>query len=234
MPEFNLNLLIDPNQDLPLIKAAQLNIILAKPIGGGAPNVAWQSFDPFPDNNVEWTEEYGLYASTTQVNNGARITKMSTTGYPAQSGAYYSFTSNATFNGPITDGNVPPANSYKIVNDMPSSQYPALTFGLMQSASINGVAAQFRPINAQTVLSKLDVTFTPLTTVYVWLQAQLVSETVITSVTSRHTKVTFGGPITSHTLKYDRNTGMFVAVSGKEKAFIHDAPNVELVRQAIA
>ena len=55
MATFTLNLEID-NASLQLIRSAQERIILAKPVGGGSPNVVWQSFDPFGSNSVTWTE----------------------------------------------------------------------------------------------------------------------------------------------------------------------------------
>lgn len=208
MPDYTLKLNIS-TADLNVIKTAQLNIILAKPVSSGSPNVAWQVFDPFEGNIVTWTEEYGLYASNTAISNGATIAKMSTVAL-ANDAAYYPFSSSATFTGPMTGVGSPPANSYMIRDDMPSSQYPSLVFGLMQSATINGVPAPSRPLNAVTVLSQFTATFTPYTTVYVWLQANLASETVVTQVVGNQTKVTFGGTVNSVSLTFNASTGTFV------------------------
>ncbi|HEX6292032.1 MAG TPA: hypothetical protein VFZ66_22790 [Herpetosiphonaceae bacterium] len=228
MPTYTLELLIDED-DLRIIKGAQQNIVLAKPTGDNAsPNVAWQSFDPFQENSVTWSEEYGLYASNTKIVNGARIAKMSGV-KSATDKAYYSFRSDATFYGPNQDGDAPGIGQYRIFNEMPSSQYPALTFGLMQSATINGRLSDSRPLNAQYVPASQQVTFTPLTTVYVWLQSTLTSGTVITEVASKHTEVIFGGSVTTITLRYDSSRGMFVKYVPQERALVVDAPDVRLL-----
>ena len=57
---------------------------------------------------------------------------------------------------------------------------------------------------------------TPFTTVYLWIQASVVSNTVVTTVTSPMTKVTFGGPVTDVKLRYDASSGIFLAVGGDE------------------
>lgn len=238
MPDYSLQLKIGKT-DLDNIRTAQLNIVLAKPVGSSSPNVAWQVFDPFMDNTVTWTEQFGLYASNTRLVNGARITKMSTID-PAVDAAYYSFTSNATFNGPIKDGNAPGTGSYMVLDDMPNASYPTLLFGLLQSANINGAPSPLRPLNAAIVLASMSAVFTPLTTVYVWLQATIVSETVITQVTSRSTVVTFGGSVTSQVLIFDGSKGMFVPAApkglsvaeGKEHELDESYENVKLLTPA--
>lgn len=206
MATFTLNLEID-NASLQLIRSAQERIILAKPVGGGSPNVVWQSFDPFGSNSVTWTEEFGLYASDTQVINGASIRKMSSQ-EPADDASYYTFTPGATFEGPYLDPRVGPGQ-YAAQNSMPNSQYPVLTFGLTQAATINGAPVKGRPLNAVSVLPNRFVSFTPITTVYVWLESNVTSSTVISNITSNNTIVKYAGAITTRDLVYDPNLGMF-------------------------
>ena len=77
MPDYRLQLLIDPSV-LPIIRAAGQRITLAKPVNSdSSPNVVWLSIDPFQSTEVQWSEEYGIYASTTAVQQGASITKLS-------------------------------------------------------------------------------------------------------------------------------------------------------------
>lgn len=214
--DYTLDLIIDP-ESLKIIKGAQLNLTLAKPVGGGNPDVAWLVFDPFPGNKVEWTENFGIYASPNQViQNGAVISRLSEK-FPAQDAAYYSFDSTATFGGPFTGTGAPGVGQFKVNNNMPNTSYKALTFGLEQKASINGQGISASPINAALVPAAYPVTFTPLTTVYVWLQAEFTSGTVITSINGKATAVTFGGPITSQALSYDATTGKFVPSSADGK-----------------
>lgn len=228
MATFNLNLDID-SQSLQLIRAAQLRIMLAKPVGGGSPNVIWQSFDPFASNSVTWDEEFGLYASDTQLQNGATIRKM-TAQEPAAEASYYTFTSGATFEGPYVDPRVG-AGQYAAQNSMPNSSYPVLTFGLTQAANVNGTAVAGNPLNAVLVLPNNFVTFTPITTVYVWLESNQASSTVITNIQSNHTVTTYSGGITTRDLVYDPNLGIFVPKTPMVGA--SPDPGTKLVRPLI-
>ncbi|UCH98431.1 MAG: hypothetical protein JSV88_16740 [Candidatus Aminicenantes bacterium] len=213
---YTLDLIID-DDSLAIIRAAQLKLTLAKPVGGGNPNVTWLVFSPFAGNKVEWQEEFGIYASPNQViQNGAVISRISEV-FPAQDAAYYSFSSSATFGGPFTGSGAPGKGQFKVNNDMPNTTHPALTFGLEQKASINASGIEASPINAALIPAAMKVTFTPLTTVYVWLQGQFTSGTVITEINGDATSVTFGGSITSQALVYDPATGRFVPSSADGK-----------------
>ncbi|HVZ39315.1 MAG TPA: hypothetical protein VHI13_08570 [Candidatus Kapabacteria bacterium] len=204
---YELSLQIDPTE-LAVISAAGMNITLAKPVGGAAPNVIWQSFDPFENNTVSWTEQYGIYAATSTVEHGATISKLSTFS-PAEGGSTYTFLPNAIFSQGVATSDVP-LTSYRIDNAMPASKYRALTFGLTQPAIINGVPGGFNALNADMVLSQAYDTLTPFTVVYVWLQANFASETMISQINTSYTKVTFGGTVTSVSLKFNSASGTFV------------------------
>lgn len=228
MLTYSIELIIDP-QDLSAIQAAQQQIILAKPVSDTyIPNVAWQSFDPLVDNVVTWSEEYGIYASNTNLGHGARILKTSSMPYPAQPGAYYSFATDATFYGPIQEDGTADTNEFGVSNDVPSANHPSLVFGLVQNAIINDTAFNFRPLNAQAVRANQRRTFTPLNTVYIWLQSRLASGTVITQLPRKVAIVTFGGLINAQTLKYDATSGMFVPYSPSKRSFVLNTPNVTL------
>lgn len=209
MPNYSLTLTIDPT-DLNVIKAAGQRITLAKPVGSGDPNVVWLSIDPFQSTSVEWKEDYWIYASTTEVSQGAAINKLSeVTPGPALDAGYYPFTPAATFG---VFQNDPSVNSgtFAAVNNMPYNQYPALTFGLSQSAMVNKKPAERKPISAQLVPSQNRIQMTPFTTVYVWLQSQFASETIITKITGNTAIAKFGGGVSDITLKYDPTRGVFV------------------------
>ncbi|PRY36925.1 hypothetical protein [Umezawaea tangerina] len=215
--DYTLQLLVD-SADLEILKAAQQNIILAKPVGGGSPNVAWLTVDPFPENTIEWTESYGLYASTSSVESGARIRKVGSVPV-AEDGNTYAFKATNTFSGPSSMPPVPNGTfAVNNVNDNPL--YPYLTFGLTQSATVGPVPVENAPISATVVPSNQSVAMTPLTSVWVWLEANLMSGTVITQVTSKRAIATFGDGVPSITLKYSRSKGFFVpaTTSGKEIA----------------
>ncbi|HEY3759705.1 MAG TPA: hypothetical protein VGL37_08065 [Solirubrobacteraceae bacterium] len=60
------------------------NLVAAKPsASGGAPNVAWVVYAPWEKNTMTWVEEYGIYASTASLENGALLTQMSRSEFPA-------------------------------------------------------------------------------------------------------------------------------------------------------
>ena len=216
MPNYSLTLNIDP-ADLNVIKAAGQRITLAKPVGAGDPNVIWLSIDPFQSTTVEWKEDYWIYSSTTAVSQGAAISKLSeVTPGPALDAGYYPFTPAATFG---VFQNDPGVNSgtFAAVNNMPYAQYAALTFGLSQSAMVNKTLAERKPISAQLVPSQNQIQMTPFTTVYVWLQSQFASETIITKITSNTAITKFGGGVSDITLKYDPTRGVFMPGTGAAK-----------------
>ncbi len=210
MAQFTLNLEIDGGV-LDLIIAAQENIILAKPVGNGTPNVIWLSLFPFPNTAVTWEEAYGLYAATTEVRKGAVITPSSTSPFPALVQHIYPFIASAQFGPPQLDTKLG-SGDYVIRNDMPFSLFPALTFGLHQNAMINGNPTTFQPVNAATVIATREQIFTPSTTVFVWLQSNLVSRTVVERIVSRRAEVTFSDSVTEINLKYNPNSGIFTPV----------------------
>lgn len=209
MPDFTLTLNIDP-ETLKIIKAAQQRITLAKPVGSGDPNVVWLSIDPFQSTTVEWTEDYWIYASTTQIVEGASISKLSeVTPGPALDAGYYPFTSAAVFNEFVKTNEIP-RGTFAANNDMPASSYPFLTFGLSQSALVNKKKAERKPISAQLVLPTQQSKMTPFTNVYIWLQSQFSSETIITKITGKSAVAKFGGGVNEITMAYDLDRGVFV------------------------
>jgi hypothetical protein len=204
--------MIDP-KDLNIIKGAGQRLTLAKPVGSGDPNVVWLSIDPFPSTTVEWEEQYWIYASTSEVSQGITISKLSEVDPgPALDGGYYSFSPSATF-GPFQQGGGIPLGTFASNNNMPYDSYPVLTFGLSQSAMISKKLAERKPISAQSVLATQQAQMTPFTTIYVWLQSQFASETIITKIVGNSTKAKFGGGTTEITLKYDPIKGIFVPTS---------------------
>lgn len=212
MSDYSVTFLIDP-KDLEAIKGAQQRLTLAKTVNGNNANVIWLSIDPFPTTEVGWTEAYGIYASASGMVDGTTISKMSETEGTAQDKAYYTFTSATAFNGPFS-GNGVPAGSYGVQNDMPYTSYASLTFGLTQDALVSQQKAVARPISATTALATQFLQMTPSPTLYVWLQAQFVSGTVI-KVIGKSTKVTLDESGPSRTLKYDPSLGLFVAATPK-------------------
>jgi len=219
MQTYLLELLIDA-EDLETIKSVDQHIILAKPVADTyIPNVVWQSFDPQQENLVTWFEEYGIYASSTNLRHGSRILKTNSMPYPAQDEAYYTFGTDANFHGPYQGPGAPGQNQYTVINEVPSAHYPSLVFGLVQSAVVNDMPANVRPLNAESVAARQQTTFTPLNSVYVWLQSALASGTVVTQIPRNAAIITFSKSDNAQTLKYDAKQGMFIRYSRTKQAF---------------
>jgi hypothetical protein len=218
---FTLNLAIK-DADLRVLATCGLRVTIAKPVGNGSPNVAWLVFDPFTENTVEWSEEYGLYASTVEIKQGARIYKMSESLSTVTDGKSYLFGRDQT---PVFDpGSESCAlGSFQIENRMAYDRYQYLTFGLTQEARINENPIGASPINAAIVPTQMSVTFTPRTTVYVWLQNIYSSGTIVTDIVSKTTAVEFGGDVTTNALEYDAAQGCFIAANNgrQDKVSIH-------------
>jgi hypothetical protein len=207
--QFQLDLLID-SKALPVIRQAGMNIIVAKSSGDDTkPNVSWIVTDAFQDNRITWEETYGIYAAPHQtLEHGATISRLSDV-FTAQDGAAYSFGELAVFSDPILDGGVA-AGSFQVNNDMPDPDYSVLTFGLEQSAVVRGKIISPAPLNAALVPASMEAVFTPYTTVWVWLQANVTSGMIITQITSKATSVTFGGDVTKQSLSFQADTGRFL------------------------
>jgi hypothetical protein len=221
MPTYTLELSISQT-DLETIEGAGENIIVAKPVNSpdGTPNVAWLSIKPLEGNQIVWTEEYAMYASTSQIQSGASIFQTSTTPYPAEDGVCYQFDAHGTFPGQIAAPQPVAGGSYSILNDYTAQK--AMTFGLTQSATTTNGNYHLSPLNAQSVPSQQQVVFTPFTTVWVWLETQVSSGVVLTSVFSKVAVVTFGGSATTQALTYDDTHGQFEPSSGSSNVRMLD------------
>lgn len=194
--------------DLTRFQTTGSKVVVAKPSDGGQPNVAWVVFRPLESNIMTWVEEYGLYASNVEITNGALIKQMSRSEFPALDGQIYQFSPSGFFSPPSPGGK---PGSFYALNSYPNLPKGYLTFGLFQDATINGELAAGNAISAASVLYNSKAQMTPYTTIYLWVQSQVQSNSVLTVVTSPMTKVTFGGTITEISLAYDPDTGTFIA-----------------------
>lgn len=204
MSTFRLNAAFTDEQ-LGVLYATGTNVIVAKPTADGNPNVAWQVFKPMQANTLSWSEEYGIYASTSGINNGAVLSQLSSTKLGSAMNKLYTLEDSAQMSGPATGGK---ANSFALCNKY--SPKPYMTVGLYQDANVNGTDIAGNAISAVPVLLASTAIMTPYTTVYIWLQSQVVSNTVVTSVTSPMTKLKFGGGTNEISVKYDSNSGTFI------------------------
>lgn len=207
MLQFTLNASFSET-DLNNIHNTNSSVIVAKPADGDEPNVAWLSFRPFPDNQIVWEEQYGIYASNTELQHGAELTQLASTGVPAADDKIYRLLPSGHFGPPEGVGT---KNAFTAINEYNNLPAPAsLVFGLYQDASVNGVDIIGNAVSAAPVLFNSTSVMTPFTTVYIWIQSEVQSNTVVTTITSPLTAVTFGGDVSEITLKYNPLGGNFI------------------------
>lgn len=203
MSQFNLKVAFTQEQ-LEIMYAAGINVIIGKLSDGGPPNVAWQVFKPLKENTLSWIEEYGIYASTTNIYNGAIINPLSSTPSGAMIGKQYVLENSGIISGPHGGGY---PNAFLLLNQLGSMPY--MTAGLYQNASINGSERTGNVVSAIPLLSYSMAAMTPSTTLYIWLQSNVVSNS-ITKATSLMTELKFGSTVNEISIKYDSATGKFV------------------------
>jgi hypothetical protein len=210
MQTYNLYLSIDET-DLKAIYQAGENIMIGKTVNeiSGMPSVAWLSFAPYQDNAVTWEEEYGIYASHTEGN----IEVSTQAPYPSQTGSCYVLTKDGEFEGP-TSCLVPiQAEQFGAVNQFQAYQF--MTFGMMQAATVNGVAKNPVPVSAEIIPVNQQAVFSPMQTVWVWLQSSVESAARLSpqEAISAPAIVTFTPQNVSQALTYNSAQGKFVPAS---------------------
>ncbi len=219
MPTYMLTLVFNPS-DLQTIYAAGEQVVIARRFSDSESNVAWLCFKPFETNVVGWEDQYGLYASQTS----GMVTMSAKTGDDIPSGTYYNMTSSG-FEGPFSGDGAPPPDSYRAFNQM--TDYPVFGFGVIQAASVNGAKVEAGPATAVEVPMSQFATFTPVETLYVWLQSNVaagdkvavpppgrnLAAAQVGSVSSPSTEIRFGGGVVSLAYRYDAKTATFLPAS---------------------
>jgi len=178
-------------------------LTIVKKVGGQSGNqVAWITFNPFENNEVNWTEKYGVYASSTEVKAGATIAKISAVN-PASDACLYPFETGA-FNDPETG--IDP-NDYAVKNMYKDGKQ--FTFGLAQSVTANGSKFDASPLNAIAGFPSDKLIFTPIEVVSVFLHAHYDNGVIISNVDSEGLEVDLTD-VPEQTIHYDHNSGLFV------------------------
>lgn len=201
--EFKLQILFSVEQ-VENIEKAGLRVILAKQNPKGEVDVAWQAFSPMSFNKISWQENYGIYATTAGINHGAELKQLSWVPVGAASHKLYILQNSAKIAGPGIGG---AANSFALENQY--SHKSMMTVGLFQDANVNGVDIVGNACSAAAVLTASTAIMTPHTSVSVWLQSDVESNTVVTTVTSPVSSFKFSDDITSLSIVYDSESGMF-------------------------
>lgn len=196
-------------EDLNRFYATGTNVVVAKPAAsGGAPNVAWIVYRPLLSNSISWEENYGIYASNSDIIGGAVLSQISTVPSPAPIGKLYTFSPIGVFSSPGPGGQDPAG--FTVVNSYNNLPKGYLTMGLYQDANVDGQLLQGNAVSAAPVIYNSTAVIIPYTIVYIWTQSQVKSNTVVTTVTSQMTMVKFGGTTSSVSLSYDSTSGKFI------------------------
>lgn len=169
MTDFELTIQFT-QRDTEIINRDGLMLGIAKAAHFGTELITiWAGFQPFEKNIVTWKTTYGVYASTTAVQQDAMIEVLSQL-YPADPDVVYPF-ENHVFG--TTSGSAQP-NNYAIEN----RDHETFTFGLLQEFSVNGQLLQ-NPVNALALLGRFRATFHPTEKILVFLHKQVTCGTLI-------------------------------------------------------
>lgn len=203
MANYKLNIKFRES-DLDLIHQAGERVILVKHTEGNADSqVAWVSFDPLMYNTIEWSNEFAVYASTSELQNSAKVNMMSDK--MADPKIVYSFESGH-FKNPVVSDTMG-ANTYAIVNNYEKKK--ACTFGLAQQIVVNDEAFPNKPINAILVPYGQSVKMTPIEKIDVYLMADIETSTVVSKIMSPVLTVTYRDEECKQTIEYNGDMGKF-------------------------
>ncbi len=199
MSSYVLNVLFDSN-DLQELRAVKEKVTLIKSTSSGG-KVAWVAFDPFQQNEVSWNESYYVYASTSEIQSGALIKKVSFK--LANSGESYSF-KNSVFENGVPGGAA--IDSYKVANanDPPAS----LIFGLAQDVKVNNKKYNVNPINADPVLYSHSDEITPIERVTIFMERKIATSMVLSDIKGTSLEVDLTGTPEA-TVKFNKLKGGF-------------------------
>ncbi|NYZ12810.1 hypothetical protein HL658_09625 [Azospirillum sp. RWY-5-1] len=193
-----------PHAAVDAINRAGQKVVLVKSVTGGGGRTAWVTFAPFQQNVVIWSGQYGIYASTSQIETGAMITQCSIVD-PAQTGVEYPFQHNTFQSAAVPDTWTVSPTQYATGNENGG----ALTFGLRQAASVNGTRVITGPVNAVSVLPGQHAIFQPHERICVFVESNVDNGAVVSTVSSNSTTIDLT-TTTSQTATYNAATGTFV------------------------
>jgi len=172
----------------------------------GSSQVVWVCFKPALVNTITWQENYGLYASNTQVQNGATISIESSVDNAQTGDLRYPFNASNYFDPPITDTSAPAA--YSLVNNSGST----FTFGLLQQVTVNG-ATTSQIINAATVPNGQRADFSPQVTLSIGVSGSLNNGVVVSNISSIPYTAQYNPAATSHSIAYQSLNSLFIPTS---------------------
>lgn len=204
MSSYKLNINFT-EEALKIIYAAHQKLALTKAVAGNmGKSVIWVATLPFERNAIEWKQNYMLYSSREEVQNGANIKKLSDT--TAIDNVVYDFSSAIFQNAKPSE--CVGVNEYAVHNAM--DHYESLTFGLAQEVTVNGQTREGNPINALTLPYNHTAVMAPVEKVRIFLANSVDDGIVMSKQFSNAIEVEFRGNETEKTITYDCEKGMFI------------------------
>lgn len=206
MTDYTLTIDIDPG-GVAILNETQENVVILKENPGPTGSyTAWVTNLPATTITVTWQDDYEVYSSTTNVQNGAVV--VADNPQEAEGGYLYTF-SGSTFDGG-TSGTLLPTQ-YGVNNQ--DQQYKIngisqITTGLLQSATVNGTSLG-NPLNAVLLPYNQQAIFTPIEKIYVFPAAMMQNAAVITEITGNACVVDLTESSTQ-AIHYDDNKNQFV------------------------
>lgn len=166
-------------------------------------NVAWLTFSPMMQNTINWTEDYQIYVSTTQIQNGAVIMVMDAANAKPQQ--QYIWTGSNFMVQPAPSLG---STQFMLTNNgtMPA---PHATMGLSKQGVVNGRQTGYTPVNAIAVLTNSNSLTGYTTQVYVALGTGQ-NGTVTTNLPHGGCYVNYNNGATSMNVQY--SNGQFFVV----------------------
>lgn len=206
MSNYKLNVSFS-KEALKTIFAAGQKLAIVKSVEGDSGNpVVWVATLPFENNEIEWQNNYQLYASRQEAMHGATISKLSETAGITE--LTYDF-EDAVFQNAQSDSIVG-KNQYGVHNAM--SQYASLTFGLAEAVRVNGETQAGKPINAVLLPYNHTAVMSPIEKIQVFLANDIDDGVVQTKEFSNKIELVYSGNETEKTIMYDETKGLFVPV----------------------
>jgi hypothetical protein len=195
---YKLNITLTPEQ-LKSFGAEQSQIAIAKTGAGSNPQILWQSIRPIEELSVSWEENYGIYATESQMVAGATIVSAARTEGAAINGEEYALNKLGFF---VPEGRKGNPASYYARNGY-TEHGVLMGFGLTQTAALgNGTKLPPNPVSYAAVIPGSLATMTPATTLYVWTQSLVKGGSVVTEITGPQLEVPFGNGIYEQSLVY--------------------------------
>lgn len=165
MTSYTLDISID-STGLEQIRGETISIaktVTASMVGGNLAT-AWISFEPAQHITVTWTEDYYLYASTSEAKGGATIDMTSYTDSAIQSGQLYTYGTASTFSSAPADT----GTAFETKNFQESPK--PWTMGLAQEATVAGKTTM-SALNAVRVPYNQHASFTAIENISIWVSS---------------------------------------------------------------